>query len=85
MTAIGQDIYGARPGRAAGVRAARAGPARQLRRTAGRRPTGKVLGMVFAASREDPDTGYALTAKQVSDAASSGRDEVDDVPPVVCT
>ena len=40
---------------------------------------GKVLGMVFAASREDPDTGYALTAKQVADAAAAGRDEVDDV------
>lgn len=34
--------------------------------------SGKVLGVVFAASVTDPQTGYALTADQVSDAAARG-------------
>jgi S1-C subfamily serine protease len=46
---------------------------------------GHVLGMVFAASREDPDTGYALTAKQVDGAASAARDARDDVATGRCT
>jgi S1-C subfamily serine protease len=33
---------------------------------------GKVLGVIFAASVSDGDTGYALTAQQVSDAAAQG-------------
>ena len=33
---------------------------------------GRVLGMIFAASVTDTDTGYALTAGQVADAAASG-------------
>ena len=33
---------------------------------------GKVLGVIFAASVTDTDTGYALTAGQVSDAAAAG-------------
>jgi S1-C subfamily serine protease len=33
---------------------------------------GRVLGMIFAASVSDTDTGYALTAGQVADAAASG-------------
>ncbi len=33
---------------------------------------GKVLGVIFAASVTDGDTGYALTADQVADAAASG-------------
>ena len=33
---------------------------------------GQVLGMVFAAGVDDPDTGYALTARQVADAAREG-------------
>jgi S1-C subfamily serine protease len=35
-------------------------------------PQGRVLGVVFAASTEDDETGYALTAAQVADAASLG-------------
>lgn len=35
--------------------------------------TGEVYGVVFAASVDDPDTGYALTAAQVQDAARAGR------------
>jgi S1-C subfamily serine protease len=33
---------------------------------------GSVLGVVFASAIDDPDTGYALTAAQVSEAATSG-------------
>ena len=33
---------------------------------------GKVLGVVFAASVTDPNTGYALTAKQVAESAAKG-------------
>ena len=33
---------------------------------------GRVLGLIFAASVTDGDTGYALTAQQVSDAAAQG-------------
>ena len=33
---------------------------------------GRVLGVIFAASVSDGDTGYALTAEQVSDAAAQG-------------
>jgi S1-C subfamily serine protease len=33
---------------------------------------GRVLGVIFAASVTDGDTGYALTADQVSDAAAEG-------------
>ncbi|KAA1428274.1 MarP family serine protease [Nocardioides antri] len=36
-------------------------------------PSGDVGGVVFAASVEDPDTGYALTAQQVADSADEGR------------
>lgn len=35
--------------------------------------TGKVVGVVFAASVVDPTTGYALTADQVSRAATAGE------------
>jgi S1-C subfamily serine protease len=33
---------------------------------------GSVLGVVFASAIDDPDTGYALTAEQVSTAARTG-------------
>ncbi len=36
-------------------------------------PAGDVGGIVFAASVEDSDTGYALTAEQVSESADKGR------------
>ena len=45
---------------------------------------GRVLGVVFAASRDDPDTGYALTAAQVSQVAADGRTATDPVPTGRC-
>ena len=35
-------------------------------------PDGTVLGVVFASAIDDPDTGYALTAAQVTTAATTG-------------
>ena len=35
-------------------------------------PDGRVDGVVFASAIDDPDTGYALTARQVADAARVG-------------
>ena len=40
---------------------------------------GDVAGVVFAASVTDDDTGYALTAEQVSDSAAAGRANSDEV------
>ena len=36
-------------------------------------PAGSVYGVVFAAATDDPETGYALTAGEVSSDASAGR------------
>jgi S1-C subfamily serine protease len=46
--------------------------------------SGKVLGVVFAASVDDPDTGYALTAKAVAPALAAGRTAKDAVPTGAC-
>jgi hypothetical protein len=35
--------------------------------------TGRVVGMIFAASVTSGDTGYALSAQQVAQAAAAGR------------
>ena len=35
-------------------------------------PQGRVLGVVFASAIDDPNTGYALTSRQVSAAATAG-------------
>lgn len=40
---------------------------------------GQVVGVVFAASVTDRETGYALTAGQVADAAASGRTSAGEV------
>ena len=40
---------------------------------------GRVLGVIFAASVTDGDTGYALTAEQVSEAAANGLTRDGDV------
>jgi S1-C subfamily serine protease len=84
VTAIGQDIYG-------GGRVVRQVYALRVQVHPGNSggpfvdTEGDVLGVVFAASREDPDTGYALTARQVADAASAGRDARADVGTGRCT
>jgi S1-C subfamily serine protease len=46
-------------------------------------PRGQVLGVVFASAIDDPNTGYALTAQEVADAARTGSTataEVDTGP-----
>lgn len=35
-------------------------------------PDGRVYGVVFAAAADDPDTGYALTAREVASSAKTG-------------
>ena len=40
---------------------------------------GSVLGVVFASAIDDPNTGYALTALQVSDAARAGANATAEV------
>ena len=84
VTAIGQDIYG-------GGRVVRQVYALRVQVRPGNSggplvgTDGRVLGVVFAASRADPDTGYALTAQQVAGAMAAGRDAVDDVGTGRCT
>ncbi len=45
---------------------------------------GKVLGVIFAASVTDGDTGYALTADQVADAAATGLTRTTSVSTGAC-
>ena len=45
---------------------------------------GQVLGVIFAASVTDGDTGYALTADQVADAAASGLTRTTSVSTGAC-
>jgi len=47
-------------------------------------PTGDVAGVVFAASVEDDDTGYALTAEQVAESAAEGGDSDSEVDTEDC-
>ena len=47
-------------------------------------PAGQVAGVVFAASVTDRDTGYALTADQVADAARQGRTDDSEVSTGSC-
>lgn len=65
LTAQGQDIYG-RPGVVREIYSLRA----QVRRGASGGPVldrqGEVVGMVFATSLDDPDTGYALTLDEIA-------------------
>lgn len=48
-------------------------------------PAGDVYGVVFAASVSDDETGYALTAGQVADAANQGIAAEDEVDTGACT
>ena len=45
---------------------------------------GRVLGVIFAASVTDGETGYALTADQVADAAASGLTRTTSVSTGAC-
>jgi S1-C subfamily serine protease len=45
---------------------------------------GKVLGVIFAASVTDTDTGYALTSEQVAGAAAQGLTRSTDVDTGAC-
>jgi S1-C subfamily serine protease len=84
VTAIGQDIYGSgRVVRQVYSLRVQVHPGNSGGPFVGR--DGDVLGVVFAASREDPDTGYALTSHQVADAAAAGRDAEQDVGTGRCT
>ena len=47
-------------------------------------PAGKVVGVVFASSLDSDDTGYAMTASQVSDAVTAGVASVDEVRTGAC-
>jgi len=47
-------------------------------------PDGRVLGVVFASAIDDPDTGYALTVDQVSEAARLGRQKQAEVSTGAC-
>ncbi|HVE75029.1 MAG TPA: MarP family serine protease [Mycobacteriales bacterium] len=47
-------------------------------------PTGTVYGVIFAAAADRDDTGYALTAKEVSGAAAAGRSATQPVSTQSC-
>ncbi|MFE9648948.1 MarP family serine protease [Streptomyces sp. NPDC006365] len=47
-------------------------------------PDGKVYGVVFAKSLDDPDTGYALTAGEVQEDIAKGRTAVQQVDSDSC-
>lgn len=47
-------------------------------------PDGEVYGVVFAASVEHPDTGYALTADEVLSEARKARDDTEAVSTMMC-
>jgi S1-C subfamily serine protease len=83
LIAVGRDIYG-RPGAKREVYALRA----QVREgnSGGPllAPDGHVLGVVFAASVDDPQTGYALTAKAVAPALAAGRTATKPVATGAC-
>lgn len=73
LNARGQDIYG-RPGVLREIYSLRA----QVRRGASGGPVldrqGEVVGMVFATSLDDPDTGYALTLDEIAPVLRRGMD-----------
>jgi len=47
-------------------------------------PSGQVLGVVFASAIDDPNTGYALTAQQVANAATQGATAQQEVATGAC-
>jgi S1-C subfamily serine protease len=72
LVAVGHDIYG-EPGARREVYSLRASVREGNSGGPLLAPDGKVLGVVFAASVDNPQTGYALTAKAVKPALAAGR------------
>ncbi len=83
LTARGADIYGA-PGVVREVYSMRA----DVRRGASGGPVldsdGAVVGMVFATSLDDPDTGYALTLQEIGPAVRGAQAASSPVPTGAC-
>jgi S1-C subfamily serine protease len=83
LTARGADIYGS-PGVVREVYSLRA----QVRQGASGGPVldpdGAVVGMVFATSLDDPDTGYALTMAEMGPAVRAARSASGAVPTGAC-
>jgi S1-C subfamily serine protease len=46
--------------------------------------SGAVLGIIFAAAADDPETGFAITANEASPVAAAGRDHNDATPTGKC-
>jgi S1-C subfamily serine protease len=81
--AVGQDIYGqGRVVRSVYALRAQVRPGNSGGPLVG--TDGRVLGVIFAASRDDPQTGYALTAVQVSSVAADGRSATKSVATGPC-
>jgi hypothetical protein len=43
-----------------------------------------VLGVIFAAAADDPDTGFAITASEAAVVATAGRNNNDPTPTGRC-
>ena len=84
LTATGADIYG-EPGVAREIYSLRA----DIRKGASGGPvldgSGRVVGMVFATSLDDPQTGYALTLDEVLPVLRAGERATTAVPAGACT
>lgn len=84
LDALGTDIY-QQPGVTREVYSLRA----QVRRGASGGPVldsrGRVAGMVFATSRDDPDTGYALTFSEMGPVLREGMSARSAVPTGACS
>ena len=83
LVAVGHDIYGD-PGARREVYSLRATVREGNSGGPLLTPEGRVLGVVFAASVDDPQTGYALTAKAVKPALTMGRTATAPVPTGAC-
>ncbi|HTY72234.1 MAG TPA: MarP family serine protease [Actinomycetes bacterium] len=83
LVAVGRDIHG-RPGARREVYSLRASVREGNSGGPLLSPSGSVLGLVFAASLDDPQTGYALTAKAVAPALAAGRSATTPVATGAC-
>ena len=48
-------------------------------------PNGKVFGVIFAAAMDNKDTGYVLTANEVTPDARAGANAVNEVSTQSCS